>query len=129
LELEPENASVHNALSFIYWHKGQTAQALQEAKEALALAPYSIQGHNNLAFAYYARGELDLALETAQQTVKLSPQHDVAHYILGLCYLEQGANAQARAAFEKFLTVYLERAYVRDFKVQAEGYLEQLADE
>ena len=129
LEIAPENSSVHSGLSFVYLHKGQTAEALKEAKEAVRLQPYSASGHTDLAFAYHAQGQLDLALAGAQEGVRLAPKYDRAHYILGLCYMDKGENEKSVAEFEKFLELYWDRAYVRDYKVKTEAYLAQLQEE
>jgi tetratricopeptide (TPR) repeat protein len=99
------------------------SQALGEAEEALQLDPYDRQGYEALAFALHGLGDLDRALGAAQEAVRLGPKSDTAHYILGLCYRDTGDGASAVKAFETFLTLYMDRAYVRDRKVVAEAYL------
>jgi tetratricopeptide (TPR) repeat protein len=125
-KIAPADGPLHSSLSFVYFQKGQVDEALREGKEAVRLAPYYAGGHTNLAFAYYAQGQIDLALVAAQQAIKLNPKYDTPHYILGLCYMSKGDNKEAVVELQKFLGLYWDRAYVRDYKVKAEAYLAKL---
>jgi tetratricopeptide (TPR) repeat protein len=125
-ELAPLDGDGHSLLSYIYRQQGRIDESLQEAKEAVRRSPYAANGHKNLAFAYHGLGQLDLALPEAEQAVKLSPRYDEAHYILGLCYLDKGEVEKACTELQKFLELYVDRAYVRDYKSRAEAYLAQL---
>lgn len=126
LEIDPDNSDVHSSLSFVYFHQGQTSQALEAAQEALRLQPYYPSAHANLAFAYHAAGQFDQAIREAEEAIRLYPKHDTPHYVLGLCYMESGEDEKAISEFETFLALVWDRAYVRNFKVLAEGYLAQL---
>jgi tetratricopeptide (TPR) repeat protein len=126
LEIDPEYSEAHSALSFVYFQKGQTKQALEEAQAAVALHPYNYSAYTALAFASHAEGQHEGALEAAQQAVRLHPKYDASHYILGLCYMESGEDEKAIAEFETFLDLTWDRAYVRDYKVNAKEYLAQL---
>jgi len=123
LEVAPEDASVHSALSYLYFLRGEIAESLREAEEAVRLDPYNRAAHENLAFALHTQGDLDRALAEAQEAVRLNPKNDTVHYILGLCYRDKGESQEAVQAFETFLDLYTDRAYVRDWKVEAEAYL------
>lgn len=126
LERRSEEPGIYGTLSFVYLHQGQATRAVEMAKKALALYPYSSQWHRNLAFAHYDLGQLDPALAAAQRAVELDPKQDTARYILALCYLDKGEGEKAIAEFEQFLNLYWDRAYVRDYKAQAELYLSQM---
>ncbi len=129
LEIDPENWYIHDNLSYVYYHQGRTTQALEEAQEAVRLAPFNSSAYSRLAFAYHADGQADKALEAAQEAVRLWPKYDTSHYILGLCYMDAGEDEQAIAEFETFLDLHWDRAYVRDYKAQAETYLAELRAE
>jgi tetratricopeptide (TPR) repeat protein len=75
---------------------------------------------------YQAQGRIDEALAEAQEAVRLNTLDDTSHYILGVCYMESGKPEEAIREFEKFLDLYWDRAYVREYKVKADEYLEQL---
>jgi hypothetical protein len=55
--------------------------------------------------------------------VRLNPRSDTAHYALGLCYGDAGQREQAIGEFSTFLALYTDRAYIRDWKAEAETYL------
>jgi tetratricopeptide (TPR) repeat protein len=125
--LDPDSSQLHSYLSFVRFQQGQVDVALEEAKETVRLQPYSASGHKNLAFSYHAQGDLDLALDAAQRAVELAPKYDTAHYILGLCYVDRGEDEKAAAELSKFLDLYRDRAYVREYKTKAEAYLDRLS--
>jgi tetratricopeptide (TPR) repeat protein len=126
LDLEPEEAAVHSGLSFTYFHLGQIDEALAAAREAIRIDPYSTSAYKNLAFAYQAQGNCESAVEAAQEAIRLFPTNDSAHYILGVCYMEMGENEKAVEAFESFLSFYIDRGFIREYKAQAEAFLEEL---
>jgi tetratricopeptide (TPR) repeat protein len=123
LALAPEDAAVHTALSYLYFLRAETAASQQEAQQALALDPYDHNAYRNLALALHAQGDLDGALAQAQEAVRLHPQFDTIYYVLGLCYRDKGDSQAAVQAFERFLDLYLDRPYVREWKAEAEAYL------
>ncbi len=124
--LAPEDGSINSALSFVYFYQNKIAEALTEAERAVQKWPYYAKGYVNLALVRHVRREFDQALVAAQRAIELEPKNDRAHYVLGLIYLDGNQKDKARAEFEKFLALYQERAYVRDWKVKAQEYLKQL---
>jgi superkiller protein 3 len=124
--LAPEDAGAHSAMSYLHFLRGETVEAQREAEEAVRLDPYDRDGHEGLAFACHAQGDLQRALAAAQEAVRLNPKDDTPHHILGLCYMDLGQADEAIEEFETFLDLYWDRAYVRDWKAQAEAYLTEL---
>lgn len=122
-EATPGDASAHAGLSRVHFLRGEVAKSLQEAEEAVRLDPYNRLAQENVALARHALGDLDLALEAAQEAVRLNPQADTAYYVLGLCYRDSDQRDKAVQAFETFLDLYWDRAYVREWKAEAEAYL------
>ena len=57
---------------------------------------------------------------------RLQPTQDTVHYTLGLIYRSLGEEEQAQQPFQRFLELYWGRAYGRDYRDQAQAYLEQL---
>jgi Flp pilus assembly protein TadD len=119
----PDDSTVHAALSYLHYLQGDVAASLREAEEAVRLDPYDETGQEQLALACQAGGDLDRALAAAQEAVRLSPKDDTAHYALGLCYRDRQEREKAVHEFETFLALYYDRAYIRDWKADAEAYL------
>jgi tetratricopeptide (TPR) repeat protein len=126
IEFNDRSSDVYVALSFIHYQQGNLPRALVDVNKALQLDPYNSYAHNQLAYVYQAQGRVVEALVEAQESLRLNTLVDTSHYILGLCYMESGKSEEAIREFEKFLDLYWDRAYVREYKVKAEGYLEQL---
>jgi tetratricopeptide (TPR) repeat protein len=71
---DPENASVHNNLAWIYATGIGTInreKALWHAREALVLTPLSPDAWNTLAEAYYVSGGFDKALQASAHAIDL----------------------------------------------------------
>lgn len=126
INIDDRSSNVYAALSFIHYQQGDLPGAVVDVKKALQLNPYNSYAHTQLAYAYQAQGRIDEALAEAQEAVRLNTLDDTSHYILGVCYMESGKPEDAIREFEKFLDLYWDRAYVREYKVKAEEYLEQL---
>jgi tetratricopeptide (TPR) repeat protein len=119
----PDDAEIHAALSFLYYLKGQVADALREAEQAVGLDRYNRAAQERLALACQATGDLERAKAAALEAVRLNPKVDTAHYVLGLCYRDTGERDLAVQEFQTFLALYSDRAYVRDWKAETEAYL------
>ena len=121
-----KNSNAHAVLSFIHYQNNDLSRAFVEARSALNINPYNSYGHARLAFVYYAQGNVEFAIREAIDAIRLNRLEDTSHYILGVCYMETGNTEEAILEFEEFLDLYWDRAYIRDYKVNAEEYLEQL---
>ena len=126
LQIDARSVNAYTLLSFVHYQQGDLARALVDAKTAAQLNPYDSYAHSRVAFVYESMGRTDEALIEAQEAVRLNTLEDTSHYILGVCYMESGKSEEAIGEFEKFLAHYWDRAYVREYKVKAEEYLEKL---
>jgi tetratricopeptide (TPR) repeat protein len=126
LHLDDESSNAYALLSFVYYQEGNLPRASFAARTALNLNPYNAYAHAQSAFVYHAQGNIDVALREAQEAVRLNTLEDTSHYVLGVCYMDSGMPEEAISEFEKFLKLYWDRAYVREYKVKADEYLEQL---
>ena len=123
-----KNSNAHAVLSFIHYQNNDLSRAFVEARSALNINPYNSYGHTRLAFVYYAQGNVDFAIREATHAISLNRLEDTSHYILGVCYMETGNTEDAIHEFEEFLDLYWDRAYIRDYKANAEEYLQQLRE-
>jgi tetratricopeptide (TPR) repeat protein len=126
IEIDDRDSDAHTLLSFVDYQQGDVRDAVVDAKTAVALNPYNSYAHAQLAYAYQEMGMTYQAAIEAQEAVRLNPLVDTFHFILGVCYMESGSSDEAIVEFEKFLDQYWDRAYIREYKAQAEEYLSQL---
>ena len=124
-DLDPDDWTVYRDMSFVYFHKGSVEEALVAAEKAEELYPYDSAIFTYKAFAQRSLGDIDGALESAQTAIELSPKYDLAHFILGVCYLDQGEHLKSSDALRMFLSLSWDRAYVREYIVQAEAFFAQ----
>lgn len=61
--------------------------------------------HTELAAAYFGRGNLAVALEEIRIAISADPNYALAYNILGLLHADLRENDQARASFEKALSI------------------------
>ena len=126
LQKYPADSDLLGDKSFVDFKLGQINMAITDAQKAIEINSYNHQAYVELAFAYYAQGQLKSALTAAEKGVALYPKYDRTHYILGLCYMDSGMKEDAIKEFETFLNLYWERPIVKDYKANAERYLERL---
>ena len=58
---------------------------------------------NNLGFTYFKLGRNDDAITWYRKTIALDPKRAIAYANLGDALAQAGQNAEARAAYQKFL--------------------------
>jgi serine/threonine protein kinase/tetratricopeptide (TPR) repeat protein len=97
----PNLPEVHFALGSVYTATGRNAQAIDELKQALALAPNSDVGYIRLGHAYLAQGQSELALAALRKAVEINPYYWYNHKQLGVAYFELGRNRDALEEFKR----------------------------
>ena len=94
-------AEVHFSLGQAYNITGKSAEAVEELKQALLLAPNSDDGYRRLGNAYKSLGKKDDALKAFQQAVDANPYYWFNYNSLGGAYFQFGDNDRALKAFQK----------------------------
>lgn len=78
--LQPQFAEAHSKLAFVYYRQGMFAQAIQEYRNYIELAPnssYQWEAHTNLALLYQQTGDFPKALSAAQIAMRTAPSEEV----------------------------------------------------
>ena len=93
IELDPNYAGAHAALSAAYDLKGSflgipelSTKAIEFAKKAIELSPRLTHAHQFLGGAYSSMGRYDEAIESMQEAIRLEPNNAGAHASLGRAY-------------------------------------------
>jgi serine/threonine-protein kinase len=89
------------ALGSVYTETGKNAEAVEEIKHALRLAPNSDDGYIRLGHAYAATGQTEAALAAYKKAVELNPYYWYNHKQLGGAYADIGNNQEALKEFQK----------------------------
>ncbi len=89
------------ALGSVYTATGKNAEAVEEIKHALRLAPNSDDGYIRLGQAYSATGQSEAALAAFKKAVDLNPYYWYNHKQLGGAYADIGNNQEALKEFQR----------------------------
>jgi TolB-like protein len=92
---------VHLAVGSVYLGTGRFAEAIEEMKRAVNLAPNSDEGYRRLASAYLRSGRKNEAIEAYEKAIQIAPYYWNNHNELGLTYLELGDYGKAVPAFQR----------------------------
>jgi Flp pilus assembly protein TadD len=102
LELDPNDAELHNALGWTLFQAGRSAEAVTEYQRALAAKPDSAKSHNNLALALVELGRLDEAAGHFKASLAVDPKAEI-YSDYGFTMARLGQRDEALAAYRKAL--------------------------
>jgi len=91
---------------------GDSAQAAQHYRQAVACNPQDARSHFLLGYALRERGEMAEASATLGAALSLDPEMVDAHYVLGSIHQAEGRHAEALRHFHKVLDLDPEAAFV-----------------
>jgi len=100
IQMDAGLAAPHVRLSVILAANGQAAEAVEEARKALRIAPDNADAFRALAAAFVAAGQFDDAEQAYLDAIRRQPADWTGHFTLGNFYMRQGRPAQARTAWE-----------------------------
>ena len=138
LQIDPENAAAHEALSLAYLQVEKPREAYWEMSETVRLDPDNIDARLRYGTVSAAIGDYDLAKEQAEAVLRLDPTKSAAYVLRGQAKESdedyEGAEADFRAAVEHdpagtayrfILSAFLER---RGRLEESEQVLRELLD-
>jgi tetratricopeptide (TPR) repeat protein len=91
----------HVELGDTLMQTGQTAEAIAEFQQALALDKESISARAGLGYAYGVTGQRDKALQLVAQLQELGRRRYVSPYHLAVIHAGLGARAEALSELEQ----------------------------
>ena len=101
LELDPNDASVHEAMARVFWKTGEYELADEHFRRAIALDPKFSRARNNYASLLYERGDVESAIRQLEIVSEdsLYDGRAAAFMNLGKAYQKIGKTEQAEATF------------------------------
>ena len=103
--MAPENATLHAALSMSKMGQGDSTRAVTELEMARKLDPKSTQAGILLVMTHLRLKEYDKALAAAKTVEKEHPDNPLIQNLKGGIYLSKKDAVNARASFEKALSL------------------------
>jgi Flp pilus assembly protein TadD len=100
LQINFDNAPVHNHLGLAYKKQGRTEDAILEFITAAQLDNQYAKPHNNLGIIYFDQGRSDEAMKEFLTAIRIDPEQIEAHRNLGVLYIETGRLKDAVKEFQ-----------------------------
>jgi eukaryotic-like serine/threonine-protein kinase len=94
---------VHLAMGNAYLVTGKLAEAVEEMKRAVELAPNSDEGYRRLARSYLRSGQQNGAIEAYQKAIQMAPYYWGNYNALGRAYLDLGDYDRALTQFQRVI--------------------------
>ncbi len=101
IELNPDNPEVHHQYGLFLTCLERSAEAIAEAKKALALDPLSLLVNLQVGWIYLFTGHLDELSELAKKVLAIEPNFHGAHWQLGRALEAKGLHEEALESYRK----------------------------
>lgn len=102
IEIQPRSVFAHLDLAFELIRRGDFAEGLIPAEEAVRLAPTLFASHHALGRALVETGSLERGIRELETAARLAPESPEMHFALARAYAKAGRKedaARARATF------------------------------
>jgi tetratricopeptide (TPR) repeat protein len=91
---------------WVLMQKGDLAGGIADLKEAIALDPKHYRARRDLGLFYWQAREYKKGVESITNALRLDAKEAFAFYLRGLCHRALGSASEAKADFEKALTLH-----------------------
>ena len=99
---DPKNTAAWYNLGLVARKNGNTAETIEDFKQAVALDPNNADTHYLLGSGYQQNKDYKNAIVQFQAALQLNPLHASAEFGLARAYQETGAVDNAKQAFQRF---------------------------
>jgi len=103
LELNPNYATAHQWYSIFLAKLGRSEESISQAKNALALDPFSLVMNMNVGYRLLEAGRDDEGLKQCQKTIELDPNYWQGHDCLAEAYRNKKMYEKAIPEYQKSL--------------------------
>ncbi len=100
LEIEPDSAMAHNALAEVCNARGEYAQAVEHALQAVGLFHQFPHAHRNLGVALAQMGMDEQAILALETSLGMDPQHKATHLWLARLFRREERDVERAAKHE-----------------------------
>lgn len=103
LQLFPQHVYARLQIAFEFIKRGEPANGLSYAEEAVGLAPKLFAAHNALGRILLETGQIERAIKELEIGVRLAPDSPEMHFALARAYSKAGRKAEADRARAEFM--------------------------
>ena len=101
IELDPNNAEVHDYYGFALALVGRSEEAVAEGNRALELDPLSLRTNLDVGSLFRYAGQYDRLLEQGRKLIEMEPNFFGGHQLIAYESWDNGRYEQAAAAYAK----------------------------
>jgi Flp pilus assembly protein TadD/mono/diheme cytochrome c family protein len=105
LEIDPDNAMLHNDVALLHAEAGHLDRTVGHFAETVRVRPDSAAAHYNLGNALFRQGRQAEATESLKRALALMPDYALAHDGLGVALHSQGQLAEAAQHFRRAVEI------------------------
>ena len=105
LRLDPGYATARQWYALALAHHARFVDALAQMTIASESDPLSFILNANHAIVHYLARAYDASEELCHRALEINPHHEPSHFTLGLAHQQRGRVADAKASFEKALSI------------------------
>ncbi|NIM50057.1 MAG: tetratricopeptide repeat protein [Gemmatimonadales bacterium] len=105
VRFDPSLYMAHVRLADIHEHHQRWLDALDARRAALSLAPDNTSLRRDLALTLYRAGQTEEAAAVLSAVTEQKPVHPLVWYYLGVALQDLEQSAEARRAFQRFLSI------------------------
>ena len=110
LAVDSTSSYAHSALATLLYEQERVDEALDQSRQAVALAPGLAEAHNNLGVGLSRQNKLGEAIAQYQRAIELKPAYDEALNNLGIALVRQGNLSSAVDHYRRALAINPENA-------------------
>ncbi|MBK8231768.1 MAG: tetratricopeptide repeat protein [Candidatus Eisenbacteria bacterium] len=105
MELDPENAQIHQLLAKKLYRAGRPAEAIASLRRAIELDPQSADARVELGYYLGSQGATAEAEKVLREAIALAPENERAHSELGKLFDQTGRRQEAIRSLEHALQI------------------------
>jgi tetratricopeptide (TPR) repeat protein len=128
LRIKPNSARTHGKLGGVYADMGRNDLAVEHLQAVAQYDPDSDYGYVMLGWMAYSHGQYQEAIDAYRRADEIEPYNAKTNYQMGLAWQSLERLPQARAAFERALTInpnYTEACYSLSAILRRQGDFEE----
>jgi eukaryotic-like serine/threonine-protein kinase len=105
IQLAPKSAAAHSWLGLVLAFNNRPVEALEMAKRATEIEPFSANAQTNVAWAHYGARQFEDAIRELRRALHIDPNAPYPLWAIGLAYMQLARHSEAVASLEKALDV------------------------
>ena len=105
IQLAPKSAAAYSWLGLVLAFNNRPVEALEMAKRATEIEPFSANAQTNVAWAHYGARQYEDAIRELRRALHMDPNAPYPLWAVGMAYMQLARHSEAVASLEKAVEV------------------------